>query len=136
MSDGVTTGNGAAYRVLARKYRPALLRRSHRSAADGPHPDQRLRDRANCPGLDADGRARRRQDDDGARILARALDYETDTIHHRPTIHMEGPGVHCQAIMEGRHVDVVEMDAASHTGIDDVREIIAQVALPPGFGAL
>ena len=32
-------------------------------------------------------------------------------------------GVHCQAIMESRHVDVIEMDAASHTGVDDVREI-------------
>jgi len=33
-------------------------------------------------------------------------------------------GVHCQAIMESRHVDVIEMDAASHTGIDDIREVI------------
>ncbi len=32
-------------------------------------------------------------------------------------------GEHCAAIMEGRHVDVIEMDAASHTGIDDIREI-------------
>src|SRR5690606_1503300 len=41
------------------------------------------------------------------------------------------PGIHCQAIMEGRHVDVIEMDAASHTGIDDIRDIIEQVRYAP-----
>ena len=40
-------------------------------------------------------------------------------------------GEHCQAIMEGRHVDVIEMDAASHTGIDDIREIIEEVRYAP-----
>jgi DNA polymerase-3 subunit gamma/tau len=40
-------------------------------------------------------------------------------------------GEHCAAIMEGRHVDVIEMDAASHTGIDDIREIIEQVRYRP-----
>ena len=64
-----------------------------------------------------------------ARILARAFNYEvpargTRPAVTRPTIHMPELGVHCQAIIESRHVDVIEMDAASHTGIDDVREII------------
>ena len=40
-------------------------------------------------------------------------------------------GLHCQAIMESRHVDVIEMDAASHTGIDDVREIIENARYRP-----
>ncbi len=40
-------------------------------------------------------------------------------------------GVHCQAIIESRHVDVIEMDAASHTGIDDVREIIESARYRP-----
>jgi len=40
-------------------------------------------------------------------------------------------GVHCQAIMESHHVDVIEMDAASHTGIDDVREIIENARYRP-----
>jgi DNA polymerase-3 subunit gamma/tau len=48
-----------------------------------------------------------------------------------PTIHMPDLGVHCQAIMEGRHVDVIEMDAASHTGIDDIRDIIERVRYAP-----
>ncbi len=48
----------------------------------------------------------------------------------RPTLDlMPEPGVHCAAILEGRHIDVMEMDAASHTGIDDVREIIDGGAL-------
>ena len=49
----------------------------------------------------------------------------------RPSIDMPELGVHCQAIMESRHVDVIEMDAASHTGIDDVREIIENARYRP-----
>ena len=45
---------------------------------------------------------------------------------------MEELGVHCPAIMEGRHIDVIEMDAASHTGVDDMREINDSVALQAG----
>jgi len=58
-----------------------------------------------------------------ARILARALNYETDTVHV-PTIDMPELGQHCAAIMESRHPDVIEMDAASNTGVDNIREII------------
>src|SRR5690606_29811043 len=54
----------------------------------------------------------------------------TDTID-QPSINLSEMGEHCQAIMEGRHVDVIEMDAASHTGIDDIREIIEQVRYRP-----
>ena len=39
--------------------------------------------------------------------------------------------MHCQAIMESRHVDVLEMDAASHTGVDDIREIIESTRYKP-----
>jgi DNA polymerase-3 subunit gamma/tau len=49
-----------------------------------------------------------------ARILARALNYELpDGRSTGPTIHMPVYGVHCQAIMESRHMDVLELDAAS-----------------------
>lgn len=65
-----------------------------------------------------------------ARILARALNYQTDAVD-QPTIDLKQPGVHCDAIMAGNHVDVIEMDAASHTGIDDIREIIEQVRYRP-----
>jgi DNA polymerase-3 subunit gamma/tau len=71
-----------------------------------------------------------------ARILARAFNYEVpargaEPAVTRPTIHMPELGVHCQAIIESRHVDVIEMDAASHTGIDDVREIIESARYLP-----
>jgi DNA polymerase-3 subunit gamma/tau len=67
-----------------------------------------------------------------ARILARALNYELpDGSIKAPTIHMPKLGVHCQAIMESRHMDVLEMDAASHTGVDDVRQINDSVRYAP-----
>ncbi len=44
---------------------------------------------------------------------------------------MDELGAHCQAIIDSRHVDVLEMDAASHTGIDDVREIIDNARYRP-----
>ena len=65
-----------------------------------------------------------------ARILARALNYETDTID-RPTIDMPSPGRHCVEIMESRHPDVIEMDAASNTGVDNIREIIESARYRP-----
>jgi DNA polymerase-3 subunit gamma/tau len=67
-----------------------------------------------------------------ARILARALNYELpDGSVKGPTIHMPTLGVHCRAIMESRHMDVLEMDAASHTGVDDVRQINDSVRYAP-----
>jgi DNA polymerase-3 subunit gamma/tau len=66
-----------------------------------------------------------------ARILARALNYELPGVLEKPSLDMPQPGVHCQAIMASRHVDVLEMDAASNTGIDDIREIIEAVRYKP-----
>ncbi len=65
-----------------------------------------------------------------ARILARAFNY-ADKDGPRPTLDLDMQGQHCQAIIEGRHVDVMEMDAASNTGIDDIREIIDSVRYGP-----
>ncbi|CAN7158691.1 DNA polymerase III subunit gamma/tau [Devosia sp. LjRoot3] len=65
-----------------------------------------------------------------ARILARAFNYE-DENGRRPTLDLEKEGMHCRAIIEGRHVDVIEMDAASNTGINDIREIIDSVKYGP-----
>ncbi|EAU42310.1 DNA polymerase III subunits gamma and tau [Fulvimarina pelagi HTCC2506] len=119
----------AAYRVLARKYRPhsfddligqePMVRTLTNAFETG-----RIAQAWMLTGVRGVGKTTT------ARILARALNYETGEID-QPTIHMAEPGIHCQAIMEGRHVDVVEMDAASHTGIDDIREIIAQVRYRP-----
>ncbi len=65
-----------------------------------------------------------------ARILARAFNYE-DENGRRPNLDLEREGVHDRAIIEGRHVDVIEMDAASNTGIGDIREIIDSVKYGP-----
>jgi DNA polymerase-3 subunit gamma/tau len=67
-----------------------------------------------------------------ARILARALNYElSDGSVTAPTVKMPGLGMHCQAIMESRHLDVIEMDAASHNGVDDVRQINEAIRYAP-----
>ena len=65
-----------------------------------------------------------------ARILARAFNYVDENGAH-PTLDLNKEGEHCRAIIEGRHVDVVEMDAASNTGIDNIREIIDSVKYGP-----
>jgi DNA polymerase-3 subunit gamma/tau len=65
-----------------------------------------------------------------ARILARAFNYE-DAAGRRPTLDLTVEGEHCRAIIEGRHVDVIEMDAASNTSINDIREIIDSVKYAP-----
>ena len=65
-----------------------------------------------------------------ARLLARALNYEREGVDG-PSVSLNPPGVHCAAIAASRHVDVMEMDAASHTGINDIREILDGVRYAP-----
>src|SRR5262249_36136883 len=65
-----------------------------------------------------------------ARILSRALNYERQGIDE-PTFDMPEFGRHCAEIMEGRHPDVLEMDAASNTGVDNIREIIESARYKP-----
>ncbi len=70
-----------------------------------------------------------------ARILARGLNYEPAggdlTAKGRATVDMPELGRHCREIMESRHPDVIELDAASNTGIDDIREIIENARYKP-----
>ena len=121
----------AQYRVLARKYRPAsfddligqeaLVRTVSNAFETGRIPQAWI-----LTGVRGVGKTTT------ARILARALNYElADGSVQGPTIRMPQLGVHCQAIMESRHIDVLEMDAASHTGVDDVRQINDSVRYAP-----
>ncbi|MBR0842804.1 DNA polymerase III subunit gamma/tau [Bradyrhizobium liaoningense] len=122
---------GTPYRVLARKYRPsnfddligqeAVVRTVSNAFETGRIPQAWI-----LTGVRGVGKTTT------ARILARALNYEMpDGSVKGPTIHMPTLGVHCQAIMESRHMDVLEMDAASHTGVDDVRQINDSVRYAP-----
>ncbi len=119
------------YRVLARKYRPssfddligqeAMVRTVSNAFETGRIPQAWI-----LTGVRGVGKTTT------ARILARALNYEKpDGSVKGPTIHMPDLGVHCQAIMESRHMDILEMDAASHTGVDDVRQINDSVRYAP-----
>jgi DNA polymerase-3 subunit gamma/tau len=66
-----------------------------------------------------------------ARLIARGLNYAKPGAEQGPSIDFSDEGEHCRAILEGRHLDVIEMDAASHTGIDDIREIIDSAHYKP-----
>ncbi|MGZ5849116.1 MAG: DNA polymerase III subunit gamma/tau [Methyloceanibacter sp.] len=66
-----------------------------------------------------------------ARLIARALNYVSPEGDSGPTLDMKAEGEHCRAILESRHLDVVEMDAASHTGIDDIRDLIDSAHYKP-----
>jgi DNA polymerase III subunit gamma/tau len=122
-----------AYRVLARKYRPSgfedligqeAMVRTLRNAFDA----NRIHQAYIFTGVRGVGKTTT------ARIIARALNYELDDGSvTQPTIVMPGFGKHCEAIIESRHIDVIEMDAASNTGVDNVREIIEAVRYRPAY---
>ncbi len=65
-----------------------------------------------------------------ARLLARALNYESDTVDG-PSTDLSVPGKHCELIMASSHMDVLEMDAASRTGVENMREMLDGVRYAP-----
>ena len=120
----------AGYRVLARKYRPtnfkqligqAALVRTLSNAIDSG----RIAHAFILTGVRGVGKTTT------ARIIARALNCTGHGGEGGPTIEPCGVCDNCQSISEDRHVDVIEMDAASRTGIDDVRELIEGVRYRP-----
>ncbi len=114
------------YRVLARKYRPQTF-----SELIGQEPMVRTLANAIARGRLAHAflmtGVRGVGKTSTARLIAKALNCIGPDGKGGPTIDPCGVCEPCRAIAEGRHIDVIEMDAASHTGIDDVREIIEAV---------
>jgi DNA polymerase-3 subunit gamma/tau len=114
------------YRVLARKYRPQTFSEligqeaMVRTLANAIARD-RLAHAFLMTGVRGVGKT------STARLIAKALNCVGPDGQGGPTIDPCGQCEPCTAIAEGRHIDVIEMDAASNTGVDDVREIIEQV---------
>jgi len=65
-----------------------------------------------------------------ARLLAKALNYESESLQG-PSTDLGTPGIHCERIMTSAHMDVMEMDAASRTGVDNMREMLDGVRYAP-----
>src|SRR5690242_9113324 len=116
------TDPATGYRVLARKYRPqtfaevigqeAMVRTLSNAIAEG-----RIAQAFILTGVRGVGKTTT------ARIIARALNCVGADGAGGPTITPCGECVHCRSIAEDRHVDVIEMDAASRTGVDDIRDL-------------
>jgi DNA polymerase-3 subunit gamma/tau len=119
----------AAYTVIARKYRPktfadlygqeAMVRTLTNAFASG-----RIAHAFMLTGVRGVGKTTT------ARLLARALNYESATVHE-PTLDLAVEGIHCKSIIEGRHMDVLELDAASRTKVDEMRELLDGVRYAP-----
>lgn len=128
-------GDQTPYRVLARKYRPrrfedligqeAMVRILRSAFETG-----RIAHAFILTGVRGVGKTTT------ARLLARALNYRPADLPEGaqdpgPSIDMPAPGLHCREIAASAHMDVLEMDAASRTGIGDIREVIESVKFRP-----
>ncbi|MEN0653609.1 MULTISPECIES: DNA polymerase III subunit gamma/tau [Hyphobacterium] len=127
---GLDTPSGkVGYTVLARKYRPsrfedligqeAMVRTLTNAFASG-----RIAHAYMLTGVRGVGKTTT------ARLIARALNYKTAEVD-QPSIVLDPPGEHCAAIQKSAHVDIIEMDAASRTGVGDIREILEGVRYAP-----
>ena len=129
-SPAAASASTDVYRVLARKYRPnnmdeligqeSLVQTLSNALEMG-----RLAHAFILTGLRGIGKTTT------ARIIAKGLNCVGADGKGAPSLNPCGACAHCLDIAEGRHVDVLEMDAASNTGVDDVRDIIDGVHYAP-----
>jgi DNA polymerase-3 subunit gamma/tau len=126
----IVAARDAGYTVLARKYRPrnfddligqeGMVRTLKNAFSSG-----RIVHAFMLTGVRGVGKTTT------ARLLARALNYESDTVHQPSVADLAIEGLHCKAIIEGRHLDVLEVDAASRTGIGEMKELLDGVNYAP-----
>jgi len=123
-------GESAPYTVIARKYRPrtfddligqeGMVRTLKNAFASG-----RIAHAFMLTGVRGVGKTTT------ARLLARALNYESDTVHAPSVEDLPVEGRHCRAIVEGRHLDVLELDAATRSKVEEMRELLDGVRYAP-----
>ena len=119
----------SGYQVLARKYRPRLFedligQEAMVRTLSNAFETNRVAHAFMLTGVRGVGKTTT------ARLLARALNYQTDKVD-TASISLDPPGEHCAAIMESRHPDVLELDAASRTGVADMRDLLDGVRYSP-----
>ena len=124
------TTNENQYVVLARKYRPQnfedlLGQDALVQTLTNAIQNNRLHHAYILTGIRGVGKTTT------ARLIARALNCIGEDGKGGPTIHPCGVCDNCKAIAAGRHMDVMELDAASHTGVDDVRELLDSARYAP-----
>ena len=117
------------YQVLARKYRPRLFedligQEAMVRTLSNAFETGRIAHAFMLTGVRGVGKTTT------ARLLARGLNYLSGD-HEGPSVNLTPPGELCQSIMESRHPDVLELDAASRTGVADMRELLDGVRYAP-----
>ena len=125
----IAASESAPYTVIARKYRPktfedligqeAMVRTLKNAFASG-----RIAHAFMLTGVRGVGKTTT------ARLLARALNYESDTVH-QPSVDLAVEGYHCASIIAGRNLSVLEIDAASQSKVDEMRDLLAGVNTVP-----
>ena len=118
-----------AYKVLARKYRPQTFedmigQEAMVTTLTNAFKADRVAHAFMMTGVRGIGKTTT------ARLLARALNYESETVTS-PSTDFSELGMHCERIMASSHMDVLEMDAASRTGVENMRELLDGVRYAP-----